>query len=180
MELRLRPFVHGGFGIAVAALLVAACSNASDAPPTILDACTMLETDAAAAIVGEAVTPTPIESAAATRNGVSMCNYLAPTLHNGFLLTVGPHALTDLAASAAAEMAQNLQSADEALPGTNAQTIEIDRLGEAAYALTTDIYIQIYAYKGPYRVLVNRNVAPSAAMVEATTELARLAVDALP
>ncbi len=179
MEMRLRRFVPASFGIAAATFLLVGCS-ASDTPPVMLDACTMLDGDAIATILGESVTPTPIESAAATRNGVSMCNYEAPTLHNGFLLTVGPHGSADVAASADADVAQNLAAAEEAFPGSNADSVAIDGLGEAAFALTTDIYIQIYAYQGPYRVLVNRNVAPSTTTVDATTRLARLAVDALP
>ena len=180
MELRLRRFAFAGFGISAALFFAAACSTASDTPPARLDACAMIDGAAAAAIIGENVTPTPIESIASTRIGVSMCNYEAPTLHNGFMLTVGPNATDDLTVTAATEMVQNLAAAEEAFPGINAKSSEINALGEAAYALTTDVYIQIYAYKGRYRVLVNRNVAPTPASLEATTRLAQLAVDALP
>ncbi len=162
------------------ASVLAGCGGTTVPPAPKLDACTMVDAATAAEILGEPVTAKPIESAAASKNGISLCNYQTATLNNGFMVTVGRHGLSDVKTDAAGEMEQNVKSSEEALPDIKVTLTKLPGLGDAAFLLTTDIYIQVYVYKGPERVMINRNVAPTPAAIAATEKLARLALASLP
>jgi hypothetical protein len=173
---RLTPFpVLAG----TLAAFLSGCSAASDPAIETRDACTLVDAAAAAAILGEPVTTNAVTPASAANNNVSLCNYETGTLHHGFMVTVGPHHLASIANDAAGRMQDNAKSAADAFPDLKVTLSDIPGLGDAAYLLTTDAYIQVYVFSSAYQVLINRTIAPTPDAVDDTEKIAALALAGL-
>ncbi len=166
--------------VGVLAVASGACGHGSSgaAGGGLLDACTLIGPQRAAAVLGGTVTVKHVGPTPTKPDDASECFYSAGHPGSGFLLIVARMGFDDAQAEARSQMA--VARREKSPPGMPSIRIQAaDGPGQAAYLGTTPAFTQLHVLDHGVSLVVNINQAPTPAVRARARKLAQAALDGL-